>query len=72
MLMYEMSCRPVSGKLMPSLGMTVTSDRPSMPMPWWPLCISSGARPLPATRAALSKTTPPGGAGVDGGAQHHR
>ena len=34
-----------------------------MPMPWWPLCISSGARPLPATRAALSKTIPPGAPG---------
>jgi hypothetical protein len=36
---------------------------PSMPMPLWPLRISSGARPSPATRAALSNTTPPGAPG---------
>ncbi len=63
MLMYEMSWRRVSGKLIPSLGITVTSQTPSMPMPLCPLCMSSGARPLPATLAALSKTTPPAAPG---------
>ena len=64
MLMKDTSCLPVSGKEIPSLGMTVSSRVPPT-IPPWALYISSGARPFPATLAALSKTIPSAEPGLE-------